>query len=394
MIKIEEEDSNNSFTEDEFEEMLFIFRNEIEEDKKRNPGIIDKFILKRKIENKIIITNPKLLTEINPKYITKDNIEYFIDNKIKINTNELSINNEQILYDKINDIFTNEIETYKFDGPMKFIVLKKPDNPENVYYYEKGNIINYKNLSDKEKQYYQSKYNKEKLNFLKDYIFVKKYIFICLKPKMKQKLKVKLIKDKDFFINSYILSNLFDIDSYDTIKNQAKEEFDAKKPHTFIYRFDDIKKNKIKKFYQEYTSKTNKIFNEYFDLLTSFDKEVLKNNLSITPGSLFFEDIKNLNNKINQYHANELFDNCLPENIINLYNQKTHRIHLMSLFKIIQFNYEINLTPNNEKLIIENKNKNIKINENIEEKFEDNKNNLLEFSFGNNLKKHIINAVK
>ena len=66
----------------------------------------------------------------------------------------------------------------------------------------------------------------------------------------------------------------------------------------------------------------------------------------------------------------------------------------MSLFKIIQFNYEINLTPNNEKLIIENKNKNIKINENIEDKFEDNKKNLLEFSFGNNLKQNIINAVK
>ena len=57
----------------------------------------------------------------------------------------------------------------------------------------------------------------------------------------------------------------------------------------------------------------------------------------------------------------------------------------MSLFKIIQLNYEINLKQNNEKLIIENKNKNIKINENIEEKFENNKNNLLEFSFGNNL---------
>ena len=59
---------------------------------------------------------------------------------------------------------------------LKIINLKEPRESEHIFHEEKGKGLIYKNLTNKYKEQYINKHNKESLNFVKGKIFVRKYL--------------------------------------------------------------------------------------------------------------------------------------------------------------------------------------------------------------------------
>ena len=341
---------SNSYNDEEFINMMKqIFKEEIEDDQRKlnnNININNDSTLFKKIDTNI-------LTAFNIDNISNDDLIFCINNKVMINTEKLDINNELILYEKISEIFLKHNAYIIIKDLIKNISLITPKTAKEIYSLKNKGGIFFDLYSYKEKEPYIKKENEEKLLFLKNMYLIRKYLFLNWDVILHD-----FITNKNYFIEEYIYFNLNDYKKYEETKIKLEEKFNENNSKYNHYKFPTDLKNELYEFFEENMNTKNYI-NEFILDIYTINIDDIRNNMFITPEELFFNDIKKLNKNITEEIAKLIYDNCLKDDIRDLYRLKAKRKNIMGKYKYIKLNLNIKKEDN------VNSNKNNNINNNI-----------------------------
>ena len=305
-----------------------INENNNDEKQNNNPKIIN---------NKIVIKNLPILTDINEKNkINKINEEYSeqinnLENFINIDNNKDNKNSNNYNTDK--NIFAKYISNH---SNLQNKDNNKSDNINNYFKTKKENIINLKNEIEKHKirknfSSTQNNYKTINHNFTNKIINSQNKIF-------KKKLNV--------FTNSNLNRNILGNDyiSKDKIKDKNNNKLNIK--------IKDNELSDIKKLHHNILNYSNS--NHYYNNLNKYKTINFRNNSKI------FEI--NKNNKCNDNNHKTINNNNLIHNIINIHknNKKEKYNTYQNKLKNILIKAKEKAKENSENISFNNSNKNIR----------------------------------
>ena len=166
---------NNLFNREE--KIKSIFKKYIEELNKDKININPQLNKDNDNEEKIIQNiQTKILTEFDIGKITKDQIDFYINNKVKMNTLNLNIVKEILLYEKISEIYRNNNIEIDLIELLNKINIIRPKFAKDIYYAKRNKGIFFELYSNEVKAPFVKEQNEMRLNYVKNMILIRKFL--------------------------------------------------------------------------------------------------------------------------------------------------------------------------------------------------------------------------
>ena len=312
-----------------------IFGSDIKNTPKDNQKITsNKNIISTEIENK----------KFNVDKLTEEEAMEHIKNKDVLDCSNFSIIKEDYLLNKIEEIYGITQKDFLKNQIAKNRVIECLE-PEEIFVNLTGNQKWRFKMDD---AIYKQKYidiaNSNKLDNLKKLRFTEKYLMLNVDPKEK-----RILHDSEYFTNeviSFVLKKYDRLEDtkkaitilYDT--NEYNENFfevDVKKTD---YYFQKNIREKIVKFIDDNIN-GDTYYSEFVKSIFNMDEQQNLKDYKMSIFKLFYEDIRTKNKILKETTIQKLLNECVTQDIIDLYKIKSIRLNNIALFKNHKYNLNL-----------------------------------------------------